>query len=148
VEPLVEHVAVVSETGPLAGVIAAASVALLVGSLVGLILTARQADTPRLPAMRAACVPLGAAIVVATVVSGGPRWALAVGCLGFLLALEAVALRFGQVRSLESYLSRVGSDDEPFWWPEFERSFRRYSAVAGCEQNPLRRGGRRGHDPR
>jgi hypothetical protein len=73
--------------------------------------------------------PVQYAVAVGSAVAHAPSWAQAVGCLAVLAALEAAALRFGRQKSLESYLARTGTGDEPGWWPEFERGFRRYIAT-------------------
>lgn len=67
------------------------------------------------------------------------RWAFAVACVGCLLALLAVASRYGQGTSLRGYLEAPGGEEEPAWWPAFETGFRRYASALRREQNPLRR---------
>jgi hypothetical protein len=68
-----------------------------------------------------------------------PRWGLAVVCVAFLLAVLAIALRYGQGTSLRGYLEARGGAEQPAWWPAFEEGFRRYANGPRREQNPLRR---------
>jgi hypothetical protein len=68
-----------------------------------------------------------------------PRWGLAVLCVAFLLAVLAIALRYGQGTSLRGYLEARGGVEQPAWWPAFEEGFRRYATGPRREQNPLQR---------
>ena len=101
--------------------------------------TAAEHDTRLLASGRVGCTAFCGLLVVAAFLGLLSRWAFAVACVAFLMALLAVALRFGQGTSLRGYLEARGGEEEPAWWPAFERGFRRYASTSRREQNPLRR---------
>jgi hypothetical protein len=88
---------------------------------------------------RGVCVAFSGVLVATGFVGLLARWALALACVAFLLALLAVALRYGQGTSLQSYLEARGGEDEPSWWPAFERGFHRHTSTPQREPNALHR---------
>jgi hypothetical protein len=107
----------------------------------GLVLagTAAERDSRRLAVGRVVDVAFTGLVAGAGLLGLFTRWACAVACVAFLLAVLAVALRFGQGTSLQAYLDASGGGEEPGWWPAFERGFRRHASRPLREQNPLRR---------
>lgn len=114
------------------------SVVGLLASLAALVLTAREADVPRLDLLRWGCTALTGLLVAATFVDAVRPWSLALSCIGFLVSLQATALRFGVLKPLGSYLERGTPQGDPGWWREFERDMRRYARGRG-DDNPLKR---------
>jgi hypothetical protein len=114
------------------GVLALTATGLVLGTAVE-----RHSRAPGLG--RVACVPFTALLVAAGFLGLLTRWAFAVTCLACLLAVLAVALRYGQGPSLRAYLDARGDGEEPSWWPLFEHGFHRYACTPRREQNPLRR---------
>jgi lysylphosphatidylglycerol synthetase-like protein (DUF2156 family) len=114
-------------------VLVLAATAVLVAS------TAAERDSRSLARERAGCATVCGLLVVAGFLGVLSRWALAVACVASLLALLAVALRYGQGKPLRGYLEARGGDEEPAWWPAFERGFSRYASTTRREQNPLQR---------
>ena len=82
-----------------------------------LVATAWEAPIARLGLARAACLALCTTLVTISVVGQLERWALGLACVGALLSLQAITLTFGQ----------LAPSEDPPWWPEFERAFRRYA---------------------
>ena len=113
------------------------SVLALAASVFVLVRTAADQDARWLASGRAGC-----AAVCGFAATGFlgllPRWAFAVACVACLLAVLAVALRYGQGPSLRAYLEARGTEEEPAWWPAFEHRFRRDPSKPRWEQNPLR----------
>jgi len=100
--------------------------------------TAVARDSRLLRSARGVCLAFSGLLAAAGFLGLLTRWAFAVACVACLLALLAVALRCGQGRSLRGYLEARGVEEEPAWWPAFERGFRRYASTPPREQNPLR----------
>ena len=123
----------VSVVGDVLSVFALGATALVLGA------TVKERQGRLLAPGRAACVALGGLLAGAGFGGLLTRWAFAVACVAFLVAVLAVALRFGQGTSLRDYLEARGGDEEPAWWPSFERGFRRHASTPRREQNPLRR---------
>jgi hypothetical protein len=119
--------------GGVLSVLALAATAVVLGS------TAAERDSRLLASGRALCVASTGLLLGAGFDGLIARWAFAVVCVAFLLAVLAVALRYGQGRSLQSYLDTRSGEEEPAWWPAFERGLRRYASTPRREQNPLRR---------
>jgi hypothetical protein len=113
----------------------------LVLTATGLVLggTAAERESRALALGRLACVTFTGLLVSAGFLGLLTRWAFAVACVACLLAVLAVALRFGQGTSLRAYLDAPGDGEEPSWWPLFEHRFHRYASTPRREQNPLRR---------
>lgn len=101
--------------------------------------TAAERDSGLLALGRGVCLALASLLTTAGFLGLLTRWAFAVACLACLLALLAVALRYGQGTSLRGYLEAPWSEGEPGWWPAFEDGLRRYASTPRREQNPLRR---------
>lgn len=137
-EPLIAEVAAAAKGWLLVGT-GVLSVGAFVASVAVLVLTARETEAPRLGLARGCCAVLAGVLVGTSFWGAVTNWALALSCLGLMLSLEAVALAFGRLAPLRSYLARETVDGEPGWWGEFERGFRRYSAHPGRERNPLQR---------
>ena len=115
------------------------SVLALAATGLALIGTAAERDSQRLTFGRIACVALTGLLATAGFLGLLPRWAFAVACVAFLLAVLALALRYGQGTPLRAYFDAPGGEDEPAWWPAFDRGFRRHASRSPREQNPLRR---------
>jgi hypothetical protein len=86
-------------------------------SLVGFT-AALEERAPRLDKTRWWCLALTGAVLSIGLVAQIATWAIVVSCLGFLTSLVAVALA--------SYAERESAEQEPAWWPEFERDFARH----------------------
>lgn len=127
------HAGWVSVVGGVSSVIAFAAAGLVLHA------TAREREGRLAMSGRAVCVLVTGLVAAAGFRGLLARWALAVVCVAFLVALLAVALRFGQGTSLRGYLEARGDEEEPAWWPAFERGLRRYASAPRREQNPLRR---------
>jgi hypothetical protein len=126
-----EPIAVLAVGGVVTGVVDAAAVVALPVSVAVAVLTGRQAVIPWLGQARAACVVLSGLLVASTFTGAIDRWALVPASLAFLISLQAIALAFGQLAPLRSYLERRTADGEPMWWIEFEKGFRRHTARHG-----------------
>jgi lysylphosphatidylglycerol synthetase-like protein (DUF2156 family) len=100
--------------------------------------TATERESRMLSSGRPLCVAFCGLLAAAGFLGLFTRWELAVACVAFLLAVLAVALRFGQGTSLRDYLDALGGEEDPAWWAAFERGFRRYTSTPRREQNPLR----------
>jgi hypothetical protein len=121
-----------SMTDALSGVVLLASVAVL-GA------TVAERGVPRLSVVRGMYVS-GAGLLVGVALLGClSRGGLTLSCLGLLVGLEAVAVAFGRLPSLQSYAPCRATGGDPAWSAEFERGFRRHAIGGGREQNPLRR---------
>jgi len=121
-------VAVVVSNAVLA-VVDSACVIAFIGSVGVLVATGREEQFfPWLASARVVCVVVTGVLAASSLVDAVDRWALVLACLGFLFSLQAVALAFGQLAPLRSYLDRRTAAGEPVWWADFERSFGRYVA--------------------
>jgi hypothetical protein len=138
-EPLVA--ASVFTASPACVFVAGGVLSVLALAATGLVLrgTAAERETRLLASGRVVCASVTGLLAAAGFLGLLTRWALAVGCVAFLLAVLAVALRYGQGTSLRGYLEARGGEDVPAWWPAFEHGFRRYTSTPRREQNPLRR---------
>ena len=87
-------------------------------SLAGLA-AAFEEQSPRLDKTRWYCLALTSSLLWIGLVGHAPAWVTVVSCLGFLVSLVAVALA--------AYAEPEMRDEEPAWWPEFERDFRAYA---------------------
>jgi lysylphosphatidylglycerol synthetase-like protein (DUF2156 family) len=123
----------VSATGGVLSVVALAATAEVVAG------AAAESESRLLALGRGVCVAFAGLLVAAGFLGLLTRWALAVACVAFLLAILAVALRHGQGRSLQAYLDARGDEEQPAWWPAFEHGFRRYASTGRRDHNPLRR---------
>lgn len=123
------------------GAAAGGVLSLLALAATGLVLTgtAAERDGQPLTCGRVGCVALTGMLATAGFVGLLARWAFAVACVAFLLAVLAIALRYAQGTPLRAYLEAPGGEEEPAWWPAFERGFRRHTSTPYREQNPLRR---------
>jgi hypothetical protein len=87
-----------------------------------------------LAAVRWASVLGTGALVCASLFDLVASWApLVLSCLGFVISLRAVALRF-RPPPLRSYVDPDSGAGEPTWWTEFERDFRSYAARHASER--------------
>jgi hypothetical protein len=116
-----------------------AGVVMFAVSVALLAATMAERGSRALSRVRAACVVSTGLLVATSFLHWPSRWALALSCLGFLVSLQAVAVAFGRLPSLRSYLDRRGAGAERGWWDEFERDFQRHTRRGWREQNPLRR---------
>jgi hypothetical protein len=101
--------------------------------------TAAERESRLLASGRLVCVPVTGVLAAAGFLGLFARWAFATACVAFLLAVLAIALRYAQGTPLRAYLEARSGEEEPAWWPAFERGFRRYATRPPREQNPLRR---------
>jgi hypothetical protein len=86
-------------------------------SLAGLA-AAFEGESPRLDRTRWWCLALTGSVLWVCLIGQVAAWVTVVSCVGFLISLVAV--------SLAAYAEPDPADDEPAWWPEFERDFRDY----------------------
>jgi hypothetical protein len=86
-------------------------------SLAG-VATAFEAQSPRRDRVRWGCLALTGSVLWICLIGQVAAWVTVVSCLGFLISLVGV--------SLAAYSEPDAADDEPAWWPEFERDFRDY----------------------
>jgi hypothetical protein len=75
-------------------------------------------QSPRLHRIRWWCLALMGSALWICLIGQVAAWVTVVSCLGFLISLVGV--------SLAAYAEPDAADDEPAWWPEFERDFRDY----------------------
>jgi hypothetical protein len=106
----------------------AACVVALVASVAVGVATGRDQFFPWLATARRACVVVTGSLVASSFLNAVDRWALVLACLGFLAALQAVAIGFASLAPLRAYLDRHTAAGEPIWWADFERRFGRYVA--------------------
>jgi hypothetical protein len=79
---------------------------------------ALEEQSPRLGRIRWWCLALTGSVLWICLIGQVAAWVTVVSCLGFLISLASV--------SLAAYAEPDTADDEPLWWPEFERDFRDY----------------------
>ena len=77
-----------------------------------------EVESPRLDRTRWWCLALTGSVLWICLIGQVAAWVTVVSCLGFLISLVGV--------SLAAYAEPDAADDEPAWWPEFERDFRDY----------------------
>ena len=77
-----------------------------------------EEQSPRLGRTRWWCLALTGSVLWICLIGQVAAWVTVVSCLGFLITLVGV--------SLAAYAEPAAADDEPAWWPEFERDFRNY----------------------
>ena len=77
-----------------------------------------EEQSPRLDRTRWWCLALTGSVLWICLIGHVAAWVTVVSCLGFLISLVGV--------SLAAYAEPDAADDEPSWWPEFERDFRDY----------------------
>ena len=77
-----------------------------------------EEQSPRLDRTRWWCLALTGSVLWICLIGQVAAWVTVVSCLGFLISLVGV--------SLAAYAEPDAADDEPSWWPEFERDFRDY----------------------
>jgi hypothetical protein len=116
----------------------ALSVIAFLASFAVLVATGTQRPIARLAEARLACALLTGSLVAASFGDLIARWALAVSCIGFLLSVQAIALAFGYLAPLQSYLDRRAAVGDAAWWADFEQSFGRY-ATRRSRRRRLRR---------
>ena len=80
---------------------------------------ALEEQSPRLDRTRWGCLALTGSILWIGLVGQTAAWVTVVSCLAFLVSLVAVALA--------AYAEREVTEEEPAWWPDFERDFRAYA---------------------
>ena len=81
-----------------------------------------EEQSPRLDRTRWCCLALTGSMLWISLVGQTAAWVTVVSCLGFLVSLVAVALAaYGEPGVIE---------EEPAWWPDFERDFRAYAREA------------------
>jgi hypothetical protein len=105
----------------------AACVIAFVASVAVVVVTGLEKPVPRLAAARLACVVVTGVLVGSSLAGFVDRWGLALACVAFLVSLQAVALAFGRLAPLQSFLDRLTAEGEA-GWADFERSFQRYVA--------------------
>ena len=104
---------------------ATAAGALLV-SVAVLVATLLSEPSRRLSTVRAGCLALTGALVAIGVARDDAPWLVGFASLGLMLALRAeLGHRLGQSGPAHA------SEDEPAWWPDFEREFAAYVARDG-----------------
>ena len=81
-----------------------------------------EEQSPRLDRTRWCCLALTGSMLWIGLVGHTAAWVTVVSCLGFLISLVAVALA--------AYAEREVIEEEPAWWPDFERDFRAYARQA------------------
>jgi hypothetical protein len=81
-----------------------------------------EEQSPRLDRTRWCCLALTGSLLWISLVGPPAPWVTVVSCLGFLVSLVAVVLA--------AYSERELIDEEPAWWPDFERDFRAYARQA------------------
>ena len=79
---------------------------------------ALEERSPRLDKTRWRCLAVTGCFLSIGLIAQIATWAIVVSCLGLLISLVAV--------TLASYADREPAEQEPAWWPEFERDFARY----------------------
>jgi hypothetical protein len=119
-------------------VTAALSILGFVASGAVLVASAWDAPISRLALARGAGLALCGTLVAIGLLGELERWALGLACVGLLLSLQAIALTFGRLAPLCSYLTDRRPGEDPPWWPAFERRFWRYVSHRPRAQNPLR----------
>jgi hypothetical protein len=77
-----------------------------------------EEQSPRLDRTRWWCLALTGSVLWICLIGQVAAWVTVVSCLGFLISLVGV--------SLAAYAEPNAADDEPSWWPEFERDFHDY----------------------
>jgi hypothetical protein len=87
-------------------------------SLAGFGAAFEEHQSPRLDRVRWWCLALTGSVLWICLIGQVAAWVTIVSCLGFLISLVGV--------SLAAYAEPDAADDEPVWWPEFERDFRDY----------------------
>ena len=86
--------------------------------LVGFGAAFEEQQSPRLDRVRWWCLALTGLVLWICLIGHVAAWVTVVSCLGFLISLVGV--------SLAAYADPDAADDEPAWWPDFERDFRDY----------------------
>jgi hypothetical protein len=135
---------------PIAIVLLLSSVTALAATLLALSLTVMERRHRALAPARWGLLATEAVLMMFCFQSAGPP-ARASASAGLLLAALSVALAFATPAPLE-HLARArddGVDDEPSWWPKFERTFRSFvdrpqafrPGVADRRAREFRRGG-------
>jgi hypothetical protein len=110
-------------------VIEALSTAAFLLSVAALISALRE-SSPRLDTIRWLCLALTGCLLAAGLIGVVAAWTLVLSCLGFLIALPAVAIAsYAEHETVEEKPVEL-VHDEPAWWPEFERDFQRYARRA------------------
>ena len=104
------------------------SIVVLLASVAALLATARERETRELRAARPVCALVSGLLVASSLVGLVDRWALVVSCMAFLASVQAIALNFGYVAPLQSYLDRRARDGDGAFWEESERGFARHVA--------------------
>ena len=80
--------------------------------------SALEEQSPRLDRTRWCYLALMGSNLWIGLVGQTAAWVTVVNCLGFLVSLVALALA--------AYAEREVVEEEPAWWPDFERDFRAY----------------------
>ena len=87
-------------------------------SLVGFGAAFEEQKSPPLDRIRWWCLALMGSVLWICLIGQVAAWVTVLSCLGFLISLVGV--------SLAAYAEPDAADDEPAWWPAFERDFRDY----------------------
>ena len=87
-------------------------------SLAGFGAAVEEQQSPRLDRLRWWCLALTGSVLWICLIGQVAAWVTVVSCLSFLISLVGI--------SLAAYAERNATDDEPAWWPEFERDFHDY----------------------
>jgi hypothetical protein len=94
----------------------AGGAAALVGSIVEL-------ERLRPAWLRIASLLLSAAMILVTALDGAQPVSAIMSCIGFLVALQAIAIEFARLPSLHDYAADPSDSGEPLWWQDFEKEF-------------------------
>jgi hypothetical protein len=142
-----EPVAVLAVSRAVSVLADAASVLALAASVGVAVATGRNQFFRSLAPARLACVAVTGALAASSLVDVVDRWASVLACLGFLVALQAVAIAFASLAPLRADLDRRTATGEPIWWADFERRFGRYVARRSRRGRPRRIGNRAAEAP-
>ena len=87
-----------------------------------------EQQSPRLDRVRWCCLALTGSVLWICLIGQVAAWITIVSCLGFLISLVgvSVAAHAEPAASGSAHAEPDAADDEPVWWPEFERDFRDY----------------------
>jgi hypothetical protein len=77
-----------------------------------------EEQSPQLDRTRWWCLALTGSVLWICLIGQVAAWVTVVSCVGFLISVVGV--------SLAAYAEPDAADEDPPWWPEFERDFRDY----------------------
>jgi hypothetical protein len=120
----------------LSDALSALSAIAFIAAAAALIVSITEVPLPRAALLRHGSALLSGLLLGASQLHRIPPWALALSCLGFLMSVQAMAIEFGRIKPLRSYLSRRPAGEDPAWWAEFERSFWRHVSPGKRNDEP------------